>query len=147
MIGVLLLLSIPLYFVLFRILRSYVSKVRVRRLYSIFFAAFLSPVIYFAVIFLWLSVLNYYPRENFDSERWKSQTELRYEMTQDIMNSNLLIGKSKAEVEALLGRAGNLKESDLWKYNVGYVPSMVSLDADFLFVRFEDGKVHEVYQQ
>jgi hypothetical protein len=147
MIIVLILLAISLYFLAFRVLKTYITKVRIRRLLSVLSAVFFSPVLYFGIVFLMLFVVSYYPKKDFDRERWVSQTELRYEMTDDIIEGNLLIGKSKSEIEGLLGLGGNSRESDLWKYNVGYVPSMISLDPDFLFVRFENGKAHEVYQQ
>lgn len=58
----------------------------------------------------------------------------------------MLIGKTKAEVQILLGIEGNFENSDDWTYDIGYVPGLFNIDPFILTITFKDGKVIQVEQ-
>jgi len=57
-----------------------------------------------------------------------------------------LIGKTKQEVIDILGDDGNKMESNVWYYNLGFVPRFMAIDPDVLTIKFDNGKVIEVGQ-
>jgi len=73
------------------------------------------------IVFLLVTVvlgLCYTPSRKFDSAEWKAgNATTRGSMTQDLMDRQLLVGKSPAEVEGLLGKP-DLPETDWYGYNV-----------------------------
>ncbi len=71
------------------------------------------PVIYtIAFFFIYLKVINPIIRsKQFDQIIWKQDISSRYKMIQDIIESDLLIGKSKDEVVRILG---NNFEENCW---------------------------------
>jgi hypothetical protein len=89
--------------------------------------------------------LLYHPNDEFDKARWHTDKEKRYELSEDIIKSELLIGKSKAEVKQLLGDDYDGTEDD-WHYYLGFVPSIGGIDPDVLDIYFEGGKVVRVGQ-
>ena len=92
-------------------------------------------------------VSNYYPEDKFSKDRWFAEKEKRYELSGDIIESKMLIGKSKEEVKQLLGDDENIEEkSDYWEYDLGFVPSVGGIDPDMLDIYFQDGKVIKVSQ-
>jgi hypothetical protein len=67
-------------------------------------------------------------------------------MTKDIIDSNMLIGKTKTEVINLLGQAEGTKliEKDHLVYDLGAVPSFFEKQEEKLVVIFEDNLVFKV---
>ncbi|MEJ5995219.1 hypothetical protein WG904_12390 [Pedobacter sp. Du54] len=102
-----------------------------------------TPILYLFIVWLAIFALSYYPDHKFDSEKWKNEPESRYELTKSLIGSKLLIGKSKREVEQLLGKTYDFK-SNLWIYNVGFVPGLFNIDPDILEISFKNDKVVNV---
>lgn len=95
------------------------------------------------------------PEREFNQQSWHVDAHLRYEMTADIIESRMLIGKSKAEVRQLLesyqdkqaSPTMNTDTSNQWRYYVGRRPGMSSDDGlDVLYIYFDKGKVSKVEQ-
>jgi hypothetical protein len=108
-----------------------------------------TPVVYAGLIAAWCAIALYYPKHDFDREKWLSNKEKRYEMSKDIIEAKLLIGKSKNEVRQMLGEennGSNANEDDYWRYYLGYVPAVIGIDYDVLDIYFENGKVVRVEQ-
>ncbi|MFB9865502.1 hypothetical protein [Rufibacter immobilis] len=72
--------------------------------------------------------------------------EKRYELSADIIDSKMLLGKTKPEVRQLLGDEGNTDLSDHWNYYLGFRPGFANIDPDVLDIEFKDGKVVKVGQ-
>jgi hypothetical protein len=109
------------------------------------------------VAILVLTAIFYYPARPFESSKWLSKADSRYELADDLINRRTLIGKNKTEVENLLGDNTNNnpekylnrkidRDSDEWTYYIGYKPGPMRIDASFLVVNFQDGKVFSVHQ-
>ncbi len=106
-----------------------------------------AAVFYTALGLVVFAAVSYYPRSEFNKDRWIAEKEKRYELSGDIIESGMLIGKSKKEVKQLLGEDENIEENnDYWKYDLGFVPLAGGIDPDMLDIYFQDGKVIKVGQ-
>lgn len=94
-----------------------------------------------------ISVLLISVYENkFDQTTWKVYPSKRYKMRKDIIESELLIGKTKQEVIRLLGKseASNLTGKDHLIYSLGDVPSFFDSEEEQLIVIFENDLANKV---
>ena len=101
----------------------------------LFFAAFIA-----ACSLLWLF------EEQFDESKWITSPTERYKMADDIIESKLLIGKTKDEVILLLGEPEMSLEvgGDALLYNLGKSPSFFKSEEDKLMVLFYNNVVAQV---
>lgn len=140
------LLATPFFFLWRRLFRNKMMS-KPKMVIASWVAAFCTaPFVYVAIIFIWVSIINYYPSNDFNQSNWLAEKEKRYELSEDIIESRLLIGKSKAEVKQLLGDEENNELSDDWHYDLGFKPSLLGIDPDVLDVYFQNGKVVKVGQ-
>jgi outer membrane protein assembly factor BamE (lipoprotein component of BamABCDE complex) len=95
---------------------------------------------------LWIFSLSYHPTNDFDKEKWFADKETRYELSEDIIESEMLIGKTKSQVRQILGDENNTDQSDHWSYYLGFRPGLANIDPDVLDIEFKDGKVLRVGQ-
>ncbi len=71
-----------------------------------------------SILILILTLIGCNNQRRFDSESWKSSggelivTDYRMSMTDDLLNNNLLIGKTKTEIDSLLGFTNLSLDSD-----------------------------------
>lgn len=113
---------------------------------SITAAIISAPIIYVVIIFSWIFYISYYPSRDFNKIEWQRNEEKRYEYSEDIIESKILIGKTKEEVKDLLGD-GVTEDDNFLRYYLGTRPELFNIDPDFLEVIFENGKVVEVKQK
>ncbi len=141
-------LAIPMFFLWKWFFKRYFKNDRKRKVASIIATLIVTPIIYIGIVFIWIIGLLSYPESDFDQQKWNENKEKRYELSQDIIESKMLIGKTKTEVRQLLGDEGNSNESDRWTYNLGYLPGIVINDEgqDVLEVNFKNGRVAKVLQ-
>ena len=71
-----------------------------------------------------------------------SKPSERYEMSQDIIESELLIGKTKKEVEKKLGPGKDMKENNK-AYMLGFSPGIANIDPPVPLIYFENDRVVE----
>lgn len=105
-----------------------------------------TPVLYVTIIWSIFVLATYYPKHEFDSEKWKNEKRIRYELTNDLITSELLLGKSKKEVEQLLGETSKFERNE-WVYDVGFIPGMFNIDIDIIEISFKNNKVTNVKQR
>lgn len=112
------------------------------------FTALIPTLILIPIIFAGITYLGvfYYPSYEFNKQNWEVNKEERYKMSEDIIDSKMLIGKTKVEITELLG-------PDFYTYNenhnafaLGFVPGLIKIDPDVLDIFFENGKVIKVGQ-
>ena len=84
--------------------------------------------------------------KQFDQNKWNNNPLERYKMSKDIIESNLLIEKTKAEVLLLLGEAevSELQGKEHLIYEMGKPPSFFESKVAKLVVIFEDAKAVKV---
>jgi len=133
-------LSIPIYFFCHWFFKKLFNDVFKRKIAIWVSTILLTPIIYYYSILLFLAILFYSPNNTFDKVEWSKDKEKRYELSKDILESQLLIGKSKLEVIEILGIESNCKENDVWSFYLGVKPGL-GIDPDFLHITFKDGKV------
>ncbi len=107
---------------------------------------FVSPIIYILIMLVFFFCLSYYPTHDFNKQKWESDTEKRYELSEDLIESKILIGKTKKEVIEILGEPDGWKEDDYWSYYLGFKPSLLGIDPDYLDINFKNNKVITVGQ-
>lgn len=55
----------------------------------------------------------------FRSKEWLTNKDERYELSDHLIDSKILIGKTKTDVKKLLGDEGNKDEQSEWYYEIG----------------------------
>ena len=75
-----------------------VANEKNRGLIALISTVILSPLIYVGIIVIWIFSISYYPSNEFDKSEWDSNTEERYKMSEDIIESTMLIGKTQGKV-------------------------------------------------
>jgi hypothetical protein len=142
-----LILAIPVYFLSIWFLKKFrLGNEKNRKFLAIIPAIILSPILFGGIILLWIFSISYYPKTDFNKQEWASNKEERYKMSNDIMESNLLIGKTKDEVITLMGNDFYKYDDNHISYGLGFVPGLFNIDPDVLDIYFKNGKVFKVEQ-
>ncbi len=144
---IVLILAIPIYFLSKWILKKWnFGNENNRKYLAIIPSVVLSPIVYIGLIYLWIFSISYYPTNDFDKQTWESNPEERYKMSEDIIESKMLIGKTKQEIVELLGNDFYSYSENHIAYGLGFVPGLFNIDPDVLDIYFENGKVTKVGQ-
>jgi len=110
----------------------------------------LTPIVYLYVFYPLVNIFSsYHHQKYFNSEAWKEKPAQRFEMTENIIESDTLIGKSKAKIQQLLGQYewltwnDSIKNHDdnLWNYSLGLKPGAMNNKKECMTLIFKDGKV------
>ncbi|MDC6362395.1 MULTISPECIES: hypothetical protein [Flavobacteriaceae] len=144
---IVLILAIPTYFMCKWTLRKLkIGNDENRKFIAILPTLILSPIVYIGLIAIWIISISYYPNKDFERSKWKLNVEERYEMSSDIIESNILIGKTKEEITELLGPDFYSHGENHISYELGHVPGLFNIDPDYLDIYFENGVVNKVQQ-
>lgn len=144
---IILILAIPIYFLCKWILKKWnFGNGKNRKYLAIIPTIILSPIVYVGLIYLWLFSISYYPTDEFDKLAWESYPEERYKMSENIIESKMLIGKTKEEITELLGNDFYSYSENHIAYGLGFVPGLFNIDPDVLDIYIENGKVIKVGQ-
>ncbi len=144
---IILILAIPTYFICKWALRKLkIGNDKNRKFFAIIPTVIVSPLVYVGLIVIWIFSMSYYPKRDFDQNEWRSNVEGRYEMSRDIIDSNILVGKTKEEIIELLGADFYAYGENHIAYELGFVPGFLNIDPDYLDIYFENGKVNKVEQ-
>jgi hypothetical protein len=95
---------------------------------------------------------NYHHEKYFSSETWLDKPALRYELSNDMITSEILIGKSKTEIESLLGTHEWLSWDDTkkdhdtnkWNYALGLEPGAFNTEKECLEITFKNNEVGDL---
>ncbi|MFN8277382.1 MAG: hypothetical protein U0T84_07865 [Chitinophagales bacterium] len=138
---ILLLIGIVVFFFWRRVISPNISPQPIRKLITLMVVLVGTPHIYWGLMTAWFFYLSYHSKYPFDQQKWMRDKEKRYELSDDIIEHQILIGKTKQEVVALLGREENFDKSDNWSYYLGYRPGFIKIDPEALDIKFKNGKV------
>ncbi|WP_432670922.1 hypothetical protein [Flavobacterium sp. SM2513] len=145
---ILLILMVPIYFISKWTLRKLNFGTKKNRKYlAVLPTVILSPLLYVGLIYLWIASVSYYPSTDFDERLWTLKPQERYMMSEDLIESKYLIGKTKEEIIALLGGDYYSAEEGHIGYVQGFVPDMFNIDPDVLEIYFENKKAFKVTQR
>jgi len=110
----------------------------------------IAPLVYFYAVYPMINIFsNYHHQKYFSAETWQDKPALRYELSNDIITSEILKGKTKTEVESLLGIHEWLSWKDVkkkhdtnkWNYGLGLEPGAFNTEKECLELSFENNKV------
>jgi hypothetical protein len=144
---IVLILAIPTYFIYkWLMTRLKVGNKRNRKFLAIIPTVILSPIIYVGLVMIWIFSISYYPTSDFDKNEWNSNVEERFKMSEDIIESEILIDKTREEVIEILGNDFITNNESEITYELGHVPGLFNIDPDYLDIKLENGKVISVKQ-
>ena len=100
-----------------------------------------SPIVFVGIIMIWFLVSTSVEKKEFNKSTWIENPDYRYELVDDLIDSNKLIGLTLEEIRGLLGEADYIHDT-VSGYNIGYSNEIfMNLDPDWLEIEFESGKV------
>jgi len=144
---VLLLLGVPIFFIWRKIFKKFIQHKRKRVIATWSITVISTPIILIGIMNLSIYWMNYYPKRSFNHNDWMVDKDERYELSDDIINSKVLVGKTKSDIRTLLGNKGNKDNLDEWTYDLGTKPEILNIDPSVLIIYFEKGKAIRVEQQ
>ncbi len=103
----------------------------------------------FVVTYISIVLYEYHPESKFDSKKWTENVEGRHEMRKDLIDSKILIGKTKKEVIEILGIPQNINKVNNdtiknWTYFLGNEGHGMGWKFHYLNLEFTNGKVEKV---
>ena len=126
--------------------KKLITDTKKRKIATWFTTIFVTPVIYILIILAFVFSASYYPTHDFNKQKWVSDSEKRYELSENLIESKILIGKTKKEVTEILGEPDGSKQENYWSYYLGFKPSIGGIDPDYLDIEFKNDKVITVGQ-
>ncbi|MFT4610994.1 MAG: hypothetical protein ACJA1H_000598 [Glaciecola sp.] len=109
-----------------------------------------TPLVYFYAVYPMINIFsNYHHQKQFSSEIWQDKPSLRYELSDDMMTSEILIGQSKTAIESLLGTHEWLSwddskkdyDTNKWNFGLGREPGAFNTKKECLELSFKNNKV------
>lgn len=139
--------------IVFILVFLFVNTIDKRKWLTFIISVIATPFIYFYGFYPMVNIFSSYHHEKyFDSSSWKSSPDLRYEMSDDLVGSKELLGRSKNDVKMLLGKyewfswndAINDKDPNYWNYGLGIEPGAMNDKKDNMLVVFKNNRVVDV---
>lgn len=139
-----------LFVLMFLLIRFLVNKFSLgseskRKLVIIVSSIIATPIVFIGILIIVMSIIFYYPEVPFNKEQWAQDSSKRYTMSEDIIETNLLIGLEINEIIDLLG-TDYYQYDEKIEYYIGFVPGLLSLSPDILVLKIQDGVVESVIQ-
>lgn len=139
--------------IVFVLVFLFVNTIDKRKWLTFIIAIIATPFVYFYGFYPMVNIFSSYHHEKyFDSSSWKGSSDLRYEMSDDLLASKELIGRTKDDVTMLLGTYEWLswndtihdKDPDFWNYGLGIEPGAMNDKKDNMLITFKNNKVTAV---
>lgn len=127
--------------------KFYKGKQNKKNILIIVISAVLTPLLMAVYFFTILFIAFYYPDLEFDKISWMEESHTRYKMTDNIIESKMLIGLNISEVELLLGTNYYSPNSKTIIYQIGALPGILVLNQDLLVISFDDDLVSSIRQE
>jgi len=144
----LLAIAILLYFIISWFIGKFLEKNNLRNAISCVSAILLTPAVYYVIVGVFFSILfyEYHPELKFNSIEWSENKSERHHMKKDLIESEILIGKSKNEIVEILGVPENNIKVELdtiknWNYYMGSEGHGMGWKFHSLELYFEKGSV------
>ena len=141
---IILIISIPTFFLLRWILKRFIKDKKTRNWTSILGTLIIAPVLYLILVIAFFSYLFYEPQYDFDREKWFANKHSRFEMRDDIVDSEILKGKSKTEIIEFIGAPEFGDSTNIWTYDLGTSGAGFGWQFNSLELTFKNDLVEEV---
>ncbi|ALJ03714.1 hypothetical protein APS56_00470 [Pseudalgibacter alginicilyticus] len=141
--------------IVFILVWLFVITIDKRKWLSFLISVVLTPIVYFYLFYPMLNIFSsYHHQKHFDSEAWVEKPALRYEMTDEIINNNIFIGKSKTDIKTLLGSSEwyswdetiKANSPNKWNYNLGFKPGAFNNMQESIEIIFVNDTVNSIKQ-
>ncbi|MEX6627536.1 hypothetical protein [Tenacibaculum salmonis] len=146
-----LLIIILLYLIINWIVGKFIKKGISKIIVTAASSVILTPIIYsfFVIIFFSFIFYEYHPELKFNSIQWTENKNDRHHMRKDLIESELLIGKTKNEVVRILGKPENnfkvyLDTLKNWNYSMGSQGHGMGWKFHYLDLYFKNGKIDSI---
>lgn len=139
--------------IVFVLVFLFVNTIDKRKWLTFIISVIATPFIYFYGFYPMVNIFSSYHHEKyFDSSSWKGSSDLRYEMSDDLVASKELIGRTKEDVRMLLGTyewlswndAIHDKDPNYWNYGLGIEPGAMNDMKDNMLITFKNNRVAKV---
>ena len=117
----------PTYYISLWFLKEYLKVDKVIKTAIWPMTIILTPWIYYSFFIFGVNFNNNPPQAKFNKEKWFANKQIRHELVNDIIETKMLIGKTKAEVRQILGDDYNKHES-LQEYYFAEVRQILDKD-------------------
>ncbi|WP_418638087.1 hypothetical protein [Winogradskyella sp.] len=88
--------------------------------------------------------LHFVFEERFTEEQWKTRPMTRHKIVDDLIDSHVLLNKSKPDVIKSLGQPSFTITKDIMLYELGLAPQFNSNQVEHLYIEFSDETVSKV---
>lgn len=128
----------------------FVRTIDKRKWLSILVSLVITPIVYFYMLYPFLNILiPFHHQKYFDAAAWHKEPGLRYEMINHITKDSVLYGKSKTEIQALIGEfewlswddSLNQHDNNKWNYGLGLLPGAFNETKECATFIFENDKM------
>ncbi len=118
---ILLIIAIPIFFFCKWVFKKYIKVDRTRKIATWTVTLILTPILYVSLVLLFVFGIPFESKKNFDKLEWINDREGRFQMANDIIKSNILIGKDTSQVKQLLGApTWSGDTTHVWTYDMGF---------------------------
>jgi len=133
--------------IVFMLVYVFVRTIDKRKWLTLLVSIVLTPLLYFYMVYPMINIFsNYHHQKYFSSELWIDKPALRYELSDDMIASKVLIGQSRSNVESLLGKPEWLSWDDTkkahdtnrWNYGLGIEPGAFNTDKECIEIVFQN---------
>ncbi|TDU40298.1 hypothetical protein BXY82_2345 [Gelidibacter sediminis] len=139
--------------IVFTLTFLFVNTIDDRKWITIPLSIILTPFIYFYAFYPMLNIFSSYHHEKyFDSELWHKNPSFRYEMYDNIIETDTLIGISKPKIKELLGTYEWLSwdetldahNENRWNYGIGILPGAFNSQSEAMEIVFDNDTVRQI---
>lgn len=139
--------------IVFVLVFLFVNTIDDRKWITIPLSIILTPLVYFYAFYPLINIFSsYHHQKYFNSKTWHKQPNFRYEMYDDIQDTDTLVGLSKASIIDLLGThdwltwddAKDDYDNNRWNYGMGIHPGAFNTKSEVMLLSFENDTVKEV---
>jgi len=149
---ILIIIAVILFFIVRKLIGSILPHLaRSRNVISGVVAIVLSPLIYAGLVIVILSISSYeyHPERKFTAISWEENERDRHQMSKDLIESKILLNKSKIDIKSKLGALSprlNLDQDTIsaWRYSMGNRGWGFGLKFYYLQIEFENGRSAEL---
>jgi hypothetical protein len=136
--------SLPSYFIWRKVLTKKFAASKYYSAILAFCVLLVSPLILFSIVLLVINIYMMDPKIPFNDSEWKIG-KARNHMVDDIIKTNILMGKDTNQVKELLG-APNIYQSEngMWTYYLASKSNGFSIRTLFLDIQIQGDKVQSL---
>ena len=138
-------LAIPVFFIILWLTGKFIKSKQYKYITAGIITILLTPILYIGAVTIFFSILFHEPTRKFDKNIWLSNTTKRFQMSDNIIDSKLLIEKDTNQIKQILGDPTWRNDSlNKWTYNMGSGGGGLGFLFHSLNVSFLNGKATKV---